>query len=238
MRKFINLVENSEEELLPWFRDGKPDPDKVNEFDRPHNWADDVARELYTVYSQEGKEAAEKRWVEIQEKDKPKQIDAVVAVGRFGEMVKANPMMKKAIQHNTRNRIWKSTWTEWQDRNGIFLNHQGSNSVYVGFSSQEEAEQYAADLGPPWKVIRNGRYKTEHNDYELLFDPEIRRQRMLYNMTNPPLVNLDEAKEVWANMSKLARHKVIDSLPASYQTSEERTYAAIKTIAQDIEKYR
>jgi len=80
------------ESLTDWLDDnGNPIPGKVNTHGRPHNWADDTADHLYAVYVKDGRAAAEAEWLRIQERDKPTRIAAVVASGRFKEMMKERP---------------------------------------------------------------------------------------------------------------------------------------------------
>jgi len=67
-------------------------PDKqINRHGRPDNWADRTADRLLDVYLSWGKDAANSEWLEILERDKPLQMDAVVAVGRFNTMLKNGP---------------------------------------------------------------------------------------------------------------------------------------------------
>lgn len=83
--------------------------------------------------------------------------------------------------------IKKSIWTDWQDRDGIYLALPGSNSVYVGFADQNEAERFAATLeSDQWRVRRWGVYKTM-SDEEARRDPEVRRKRILYGFGVQPL---------------------------------------------------
>lgn len=106
------------------------------------------------------------------------------------ETESVNPVSEDCDEHDA---IRKSTWTEWQQRDGIYLVHPGSNSVYVGFCDQPEAEKYANDLGGKWKVFRHGRYKTMTDD-ETKNDPEIRKNRMRWGFYVEPIVyeNLEE----------------------------------------------
>lgn len=234
MRKFIDLFEG-----IDWLdQDGNVIPDKVNQHGRPHNWADDTAQLLHDLYVNGGKEAAEAEWQKILTRDKPDQISSVVVIGRFKELLeKSNISIPKpdtdAYGHN---RIWKSTWTEWRDRDGIYVQHQGSNSVYVGFSHQAEAEAFAHDMGKPWKVYRNGLYRNSHDDDALLKNYEIRHNRINYGMTVPPIDN--SANVIWQNMSKIDKLRVVDELDKTYTDAKERTRAAIQHINDNIEKYR
>lgn len=84
------------------------------------------------------------------------------------------------------SKIRKGTWTEWQDRDGIYVIRPSSNSVYVGFCDQTEAEIFAKELGEPWKVLRHGRYKTM-TDEEAMQDPELRHRRIMYGFHVDPL---------------------------------------------------
>lgn len=59
-----------------------------NKFGRPPNWADDTVEALVWAYSEGGVLKAESLWLEIQERDNPKLCDAVVATGRFREVMK------------------------------------------------------------------------------------------------------------------------------------------------------
>jgi len=77
--------------LTDWLdHEVNPIPGKVNQYGRPHNWADDTADILYKIYADSGREAAEAEWALIQERDKPVQTDAVVAVRRFQTLVTKN----------------------------------------------------------------------------------------------------------------------------------------------------
>lgn len=61
------------------------------------------------------------------------------------------------VEHDA---VFKSDWTTWQDRDGIYLRLPGSNSVWVGFCSQKEADDFSKTLNGNWKVYRNGAYKN------------------------------------------------------------------------------
>lgn len=63
---------------------GKP----INKYLRPENWADDVVDELLAAYDVGGVDAAQLEWNKILARDTPKQVDAIVASGRFGQIVK------------------------------------------------------------------------------------------------------------------------------------------------------
>jgi hypothetical protein len=68
-------------------------PDRqLNRHGRPDNWADTTADRLLDVYLSWGKDAANTEWLEIVERDKPKQADANVALGRFNALLKAGPI--------------------------------------------------------------------------------------------------------------------------------------------------
>lgn len=234
MRKFIDLFEG-----IDWLdQDGNVIPDKVNQHGRPHNWADDTAQLLFDIYTKNGKEAAETEWQKILTRDKPERIDSTVAIGRFGELLKkANIIIYEPTQYAySDNRIWKSTWTEWRDRDGIYVIYPGSNSVYVGFSHQAEAEAFAHDMGKPWEVYRNGLYRNNHDDDALLKNYEIRHNRIKYGMTVEPIDN--SANDIWKNMSKIDKLRVVDELDKTYSDAIERTRAAIQHINDNIEKYR
>ena len=89
---FVKYDEPLNENLTDWLDDnGQPIPGKVNNYGRPHNWADETADHLYSVYVKDGRTAAEAEWGRIQERDKPTRIAAVVASGRFREMMKERP---------------------------------------------------------------------------------------------------------------------------------------------------
>ena len=49
-------------------------------------------------------------------------------------------------------RIYKSNWTQEQNYPGIYLVLPSSNSVWVGFSSKEEAET-CLNVLPGWKLV-------------------------------------------------------------------------------------
>ena len=83
-------------------------------------------------------------------------------------------------------KITKSTWTEWQDRDGIYLLLPGSNSVYVGFANEQEASDFAATLTGAWRVHRHGIYR-EMTDAEAASSPEIRSLRIRYGFHVDPL---------------------------------------------------
>lgn len=65
--------------------------DNLNRQGRPDNWADRTADRLLDVYLSWGKDAANSEWLEILDRDKPVQADAVVAVGRFNAMLAKGP---------------------------------------------------------------------------------------------------------------------------------------------------
>lgn len=94
-----------------------------------------------------------------------------------------NFIEEECVDHD---KVWKSTWTEWQDRDGIYLTLPGSNSVWVGFCNQKEAEDFAATLDGDWKVIRWGRYK-DMSDEDAMVDPEVRYQRIKYGFWVEPI---------------------------------------------------
>jgi hypothetical protein len=84
------------------------------------------------------------------------------------------------------DKIVKGTWTEWQDRNGIYVVGAGTNSVYAGFCSQEEAQAMVEKLGSGmWRVLRWGIYK-DLNDEQAMADEQIRRERIRYGFYVPP----------------------------------------------------
>ena len=87
--------------------------------------------------------------------------------------------------------IIKSTWTQFQDRDGIYLTHPGSNSIYAGFADQTEAEVLAKQLGAPWRVLRWGRYK-EMTDEEAMRDYDIRRQRQMLGFKVDPILEAQD----------------------------------------------
>jgi hypothetical protein len=88
-----------------------------------------------------------------------------------------------ALQSSLGNKIIKGIWTYWQERDGIFVLRGGSNTCYAGFLSHAEAEAFAADLGPEWRVLRWGVYKFMTDD-EAAVDSNIRNIRTMHGMLN------------------------------------------------------
>lgn len=60
----------------------------TNRHGRPNNWADDTADELLAIFLNEGPIKAQAKWDEIQINQSPKQCDAIVAIGRFQNLVR------------------------------------------------------------------------------------------------------------------------------------------------------
>ena len=54
-----------------------------NRWGRPDNWADRTVEELLHAHALAGALGSQSEWLEIIERDKPKQVDAIVAQGRF-----------------------------------------------------------------------------------------------------------------------------------------------------------
>lgn len=99
----------------------------------------------------------------------------------------------------TKGKIVKGSWTEWKDRDGIYLVMPGSNSCYAGFCTQEEAAEYAADIGGNWKIIRHGLWKTM-SDEEAMTDPDIRHKRIMLGFWVPridPTTGYVVSKDNW-----------------------------------------
>jgi len=60
----------------------------LNQHGRPDNWADRTVEELVTAFAA-GRDAAQRKWEEIIKRDQPRQVDAIVAMGRFHQQIKA-----------------------------------------------------------------------------------------------------------------------------------------------------
>ncbi len=102
-----------------------------------------------------------------------------------------NEIEEDCVEHD---QVWRSTWTEWQNRDGIYLVLPASNSVYVGFCRQEEAEDYAETLDGDWRVVRHGRY-ADMTDDEAEVDPEIRHNRIKYGFYVKPMSEINGDKK-------------------------------------------
>ena len=55
--------------------------------------------------------------------------------------------------------VIRSTYTDEQDRDGIYVTKGGTNTVYKGFQNIQEAREFANGLGDPWHVWLNGTAK-------------------------------------------------------------------------------
>lgn len=87
----------------------------------------------------------------------------------------------------------KSTWTAEQDRDGIMILIAGSNTCYINFNSQEEAEAFNRDeLGGKGRIKRNGRYADKTDD-EVQQDYDLRRLRINAGLSVWPMIFDDEA---------------------------------------------
>ncbi len=110
-----------------------------------------------------------------------------IIMENMGEVIDEELIDEECVEHD---KIYKGTWTEWQDRDGIYVVAPGSNSIYVGFCRQDEAEAYAENLNAKnnlnWHAIRHGRYK-DMTDEVAMNDPEIRRKRIMYGFWVEPL---------------------------------------------------
>ncbi len=101
---------------------------------------------------------------------------------KYIDIITESLIDEDCVEHE---KIRKGTWTEWSARDGIYVVIPGSNTVYVGFCEQPEAEEYAERVGNGARAIRWGRYK-ELTDEQAEADPEIRNNRIKYGFYVEP----------------------------------------------------
>lgn len=118
----------------------------------------------------------------------------------------ARPVDEDCVEQG---KVWKSSWTTWRDRDGIYLLRPGSNSCWVGFCDEKEAREFAETLEGDWRVHRNGRYR-ELTDDEVKADPEIRMQRIKYGMWVEPLTEEPLSEQEFVEKTLNEFRKLLD----------------------------
>lgn len=80
----------------------------------------------------------------------------------------------------------QSTYMAEQDRDGIMICIPGSNTVYVDFDTQADAELFNdEELGGKGRVVRNGRAK-DMSDEDMEMDYDMRRMRRIARLKRDP----------------------------------------------------
>jgi hypothetical protein len=162
MRKLIDLIEHG----IDWLDDsGNPIPERTNQFGRPHNWADDTAIHLHDIFMKSGRSEAESEWKRIQERNKPIRVAAIAAVGRFNDLVKAQPN-DETISDIIAHEISKTGKTAKEINQGdcyYFANRVArsvDNAIALDPSSELELERIGQTYDPTapkhWFVYHNG----------------------------------------------------------------------------------